>query len=555
MRRWAVIAVLFLLAVGAGIAVLLHLEKAPDDAALDLEAGAGPAPPPRAKAPGDGLPPPEPEPEPADDVPAPPGLPPPEPDPEPPSGPGIPVRGVLLDEDGRPVPGLTVTLVPPWPRGGSLPRPSDAFDFIRNQAGRQRWRSAVSGPAGRFEVRADEPGPHLVLAGPPRFQETWRTHTVPPEGEGPELKLVLHPGLAVSGKLVDEDTGAGLEDVRIVGTQPPPRRAAYKGTRIREDVTGPDGSFGLAGYGPGPVDLTILIPKERFYEMEGAPQRKVEAGDLSVVLKARGAGLVEFRAVEEGTNQPVVVPLRVRLAAPSPSRFTPAVWMEAPGVFVLRGYAQVEEYVLEMPGRAPVTIRIAVQNGRRVSHDEPVTFAAGGTVSGTVTWTGGDRIRGAYVYFRTLGEDDGAFRFVSVEADGRYRIDGLSGGSYRLVALAPGHRPAEERVTVEGSAVLRDFTLVLRQPGDPPVPASKPFAACREARVALAASNLPLPEVLDWIRFLTDADVRLREGADPGDGEIQITLQAEDLPLESALKLLTAMNGLTLDEETGEIYR
>ncbi|MCU0723353.1 MAG: carboxypeptidase-like regulatory domain-containing protein, partial [Planctomycetes bacterium] len=175
----------------------------------------------------------------------------------PPAGPvgALEVRGALLDEEGGPVEGAPVHLVPVADEAGGARRAWAAFLALSAGDGAvpDGWSRAVSGKDGRFDFEVSKPGRHLLLAGPPDRMESWLELSLAPGSSPVEPTLVLRAGLPVAGRVVEDETGAGVPGVAVSAFQRP--RPGEAGGRARETVSGPDGGFSLAGFEPGPVEL------------------------------------------------------------------------------------------------------------------------------------------------------------------------------------------------------------------------------------------------------------------------------------------------------------
>src|SRR2546421_3674878 len=86
--------------------------------------------------------------------------------------------------------------------------------------------------------------------------------------------------------------------------------------------------------------------------------------------------------------------------------------------------------------------------------------AAGGTVSGTVTDPKGAVVVGATVTV-TDAAGQQAHAPVETDAQGRYKIEGLSAGTYVVVVASKGFKEArrEQLSVAEGKAAALDFRL------------------------------------------------------------------------------------------------
>ncbi len=156
---------------------------------------------------------------------------------------GLAVRGVVKDEDGRPLAGAEVNLSSA--RTVRAGRGGVQMSFIG--PGSQLRRE--TGADGRFEFRGLKAGDYTVSARRPGFSRATVDPVNVAEARAAEpLELVLKPGATISGVLRDK-AGAGASGWSVSA------RAASQGGgpafgpgAIRsEEPTGPDGVFFLEG--------------------------------------------------------------------------------------------------------------------------------------------------------------------------------------------------------------------------------------------------------------------------------------------------------------------
>jgi hypothetical protein len=482
----------------------------------------------------------------------------PPPAPVSPSGPatrGLQVSGIVRDDRGVPVAGITVVIVAPWAFDGALPRPRDAFDLFQRASRKLEWPRTRSREDGRFLLTAEKPGPNLLFGGPPSHQEGWKTVQILQDEPLVGVELVVPQGLSIRGRVVDVDGEAGIGAAQITATQQPTVGEDYKGRRIRHAKTATDGGFSVEGFHAGAVEVEVRSPEGSYYEVEGHPRKRVTAGADDVIFRLWTVGVVEFRALDAEAKTPLAGPIRVEIPGSSRFKVRVSVTMESPGTYALRGYASAPLYRLEAPGYVPLEVRFEVQPGGRTIRSNPVLFSKGGRLAGTVVLQGAEERTAAFVYYEPVRGGETAIRYERVSGGGEYVIKGLASGRYRLWALASGFRAGKATVTLGEGETRQDFTLTPRDPSDPPAPASKPYAQCRNKTVSIALSDVSLPEMVDWIREMTGADVKIRPGLEASEDEMKVQLQVDRIALGDVIQLVTQMRGLKLDEEKGEIYR
>jgi hypothetical protein len=238
----------------------------------------------------------------------------------------------------------------------------------------------------------------------------------------------------------------------------------------------------------------------------------------------------------------------------APGKVRATITMETPGTYALRGYPSAPAYRLETHGFVPLEVRFRVQAGARTVRPSPVLFSKGGRIAGTVTLTGAARRVASHVYYEPVRGGETAIRFIHVSGGGEYVIKGLAPGRYRLWAFASGFRAGKTEVTVGDGETRKDFSLTLRDPTDPPAPATRAYAECKGKTISISLMDVPFEEMVDWIREMTGADLRLRPDIDKSEDEMMVQLQVDRIPLGEMMKLVVSLKGLKVDEQKGEIH-
>jgi hypothetical protein len=474
------------------------------------------------------------------------------PRPQKPTPEGWTLSGRILDGGRLPIPGAPVTVAFSTEPGRALPIPPEAFALLRHSAGTLHWPSTRSGPDGRFSFPNLTTVPVLVLAGPPGYLEAWRI--VSRRDDPQEIELILEKGLAVQGRVIAAGSQTGAADVALSALQAPGAEDPFRGRRFRSARTDENGRFRLEGFKPGWVEIDIRLERNLYLEVDGGGHRRVKAGEENLVFKLTGVGIVDFDAVEAGTQKRLAGSIRVRVPPPWNGRFKPSASLQEPGHYVLRGYPEVKEYILESRGYVPVRVRFHVRGGNRVTHPEPVLFSRGGMLQGKVTLTSPPPWKGVFVYVIRQAQGNDPIRFVRVSRGGMYQLGGMSPGRYRVLAFAPAFRPGRAEIRIEGETTRQDFHLQPRLPSDPPPKATAPYGGNKDFRISLAMDGLPVREAILWIREITGVNLTVRPDTDLT-GDPGIHLQLEDIPLSTALAMILRLQNLQLDEETGEIFK
>ncbi|MHC4780914.1 MAG: hypothetical protein ACYTFG_20270, partial [Planctomycetota bacterium] len=247
---------------------------------------------------------------------------------------GLEVAGVVRDDSGVPVAGMTVTLVAPWSFDGSLPKPEEAFDLFRKSSHRLQWPRTRSREDGTFLIQALKSGSHLLFSGPPTHGEGWKRVRVTADRPVRGVELIVPRGLKVRGRVVEVPGEAGVAGVVVSAVQGPSADATFKGRRVRETITEADGGFLLLGFQQGRVEVSLHIRRDSFLEVEGSPLRRVEAGGGEVEFRLHSVGIVEFRAEDE-SGAPLLGPIQVRVPGPARGGLRPTVSLDGPGAYTL----------------------------------------------------------------------------------------------------------------------------------------------------------------------------------------------------------------------------
>ncbi|MCK6480505.1 MAG: carboxypeptidase regulatory-like domain-containing protein [Planctomycetes bacterium] len=141
------------------------------------------------------------------------------------------LAGRVLDGEERPVPGAGIRVARQAGGQGVM------------WGGQQTPLSAVSGPDGSFRVEGLGEGTYDLSADFPGLLPG-RASAKPGAAD---LVLVLRPGGAIAGVVVDEGTGAPVPDLPVVANPAQPKPGPWMG---RQATTGKDGTFRLDGLDP-----------------------------------------------------------------------------------------------------------------------------------------------------------------------------------------------------------------------------------------------------------------------------------------------------------------
>ncbi|HSD66178.1 MAG TPA: carboxypeptidase-like regulatory domain-containing protein, partial [Vicinamibacteria bacterium] len=389
---------------------------------------------------------------------------------------GLSVRGIVKDEEGRPLPGVEVTLSSS--RNVRAARGGIQLSFVGPGSDVRR----ETGADGRFEFRGLKAGDYTVSARRPGFSRA----TVDPvnvDARAAEpLELVLKPGATISGVIRDKvGTGASGWFVSARGGGQGSGPAFGPGSIRSEEPTGPDGVFLLDGLTAGEAyDLQVM-------GSAGLGPRKagVVAPAEGVELTVTGTGQVRGRVVDADNGRAIPdFQLRYQPDALGGMRF---VMRAGPG----RGRGPYEKqsfhaedggFVLEdvpagrwtveafAPGyQAGSASAVSVAEGEAAEGVE-VRLSKGGVITGRVLesrtgrpildaavraeLSGGER-RMSMVRIGEEGDDNE----TATDSEGRYEIAGLAPGTWVLTASHPDWSEATASVELKEAPATADIRL------------------------------------------------------------------------------------------------
>ncbi|MFI4942214.1 MAG: carboxypeptidase regulatory-like domain-containing protein, partial [Burkholderiales bacterium] len=390
---------------------------------------------------------------------------------------GLMLRGVVKDEEGRPLAGAEVNL-------------SAARQF---RAGRGGVQMQLIGPGsqvrretgadGRFEFRGLKAGEYTLQARRPGFSRASLDPVNVKEAAPAEpIELVLKPGSTVSGVLRDK-TGNGASGWLV--TARPAGQAGVPmgpGGYRTEEPTGPDGGFLLEGLSAGEsYDLQVMGQAGL-----GPRRAGVVAPAEGLELTVSGTGQIRGRVVDADSGR--VIPdfeVRYQPDGQGGMRF---VMRAGPGGGGRGPYerqpfhADDGGFVLEdvPPGRWSVeafapgyqsgrAAAVAVAEGEATDGVE-VRLSKGGVVSGRVLESrSGKPVLDATVRAELSGGGprmgmmrmggEGGDDEATTDADGRYELTGLAPGSWTVTATHADWSEASVGVEVKEAPATVDLKL------------------------------------------------------------------------------------------------
>lgn len=464
--------------------------------------------------------------------------------------PSLAAAGVIVDEQGRPVPGVQVQ---------AAPQPANR---IRNAALLVSGGTSYTSASGRFRVTGLLAGIGYELRLSKAGFAAARAEVPPMEPGRPggaDLRIVLRKGRAGFGRVVDRSdrpvVGAQVElrqrggdrrmmMIRMRESNPVKYEATSDATGRFEVKDLPAGTWELTARGRGFAPLTV--PGLTVPEGGGAT-------DLGTVVLIPGVGIEGFAVDPEGRPVPGAE-IRVSEATADPmSRFLqqeepqPAATSAEDGFFRVEDRRAGETVDLDAsrPGYAP-----AVAAGVQVPPDQPVRLVLqpSAAVEGRTVDPDGKPVAGVRVFVHpsdptSLG---GGFRMFSVsrsqqavsDETGFFRIEDVIPGGIELQATASGYQRSElANLEVRSGQELKGVEVVLA-PGA--VVEGRVFSPSGQP---LAGAEVGVTDpTIDFFfgSATTDGDGRFRlEGIAPGTRSVQ----AEHKSYRRAIKELEVRLG------------
>jgi protocatechuate 3,4-dioxygenase beta subunit len=389
---------------------------------------------------------------------------------------GLAVRGVVKDEEGRPLAGAEVDLSSARTLRAGRGGVQMSFVGPGNQVRRE------TGADGRFEFRGLKAGDYTVSARRPGFSRATVDPVSVAEARPAEpLELVLKPGATISG-VVHDKSGAGTSGWYVSARAPSQGGPAFGpgGTRS-EEPTGPDGVFYLEGLTVGETYELQAMSSAGLGPRKAGVVAPAEGVDLVVT----GTGQIRGRVVDGDSGRPVPdFQVRYQPDAQGGMRFVMRMgpgrgrgpYEKQPfhaedGSFVLEDVAAgrwtVEAFApAYQPGSASA---VSVGEGEATEGVE-VRLSKGGVISGKVLeLRGGRPILDATVSAELSGGGPrmGMIRMggeanendTSTDAEGRYEIAGLAPGTWTLTASHPDWSEATTNVELKEAPATADIRL------------------------------------------------------------------------------------------------
>jgi hypothetical protein len=368
------------------------------------------------------------------------------------------VRGRVVDEDKRPVPGALVSVAP---AGAGFFGASPAAQVFTDAAG--EFEAATiedeSVEAGTVSICANYPG---------SVGEGWRVCKPVRVAVGEiaivAIELPRLEAYPLTGTVRDT-TGKPLAGVQVSAQS----KVQPEGLRFR--FFGTDFSAGTQTDGAGRFELTVHSPGAYSVQATGrgvqAAAVEAQAGDTHIEMVLEASGTIEGRVVSAKTGQPISQFELIRMnesgsvQLPQWARNAFQPYYDPEGRFGLSGVnAGPVTVFARAPGMAVTAEVVKVAAGETV-RDVVLRVAEGATVVGTVKTPEGAPVAGALVFvgdfpenFEQVNEHDAV-----TDSSGFYVLDHLPAGSTRISAYHAGYALAGRTLNVNAG---REHTVDIR---------------------------------------------------------------------------------------------
>lgn len=350
--------------------------------------------------------------------------------------------GRVTGADGTPVVGATFVIGRAHQNGGVSSETAEAHTDLE----------------GRYRIGGLEPGHVTVTVTHPDWLSASREANLLPEtaGEPNKLDFTLERGFAISGRVLDEATGAPVAAATV--WMVPPQSAdpmAALPQRTRSDAAG---AFVLRGVRPGEVVLrassdgyapaSLEQPIEVHDDVRGIDLRLGQGtaivGHLVGLTEAEAKG-ARVGAFGQASSEPVGL-LGSKLAVPDGQGNFRFERLEV-GEWEIRADVGSREQSLRVriaPGDREVPVELVFENGYRLA--------------GTVFHDG---VPATGYEVAALGARGVGSGHSVVDQGGRFSLENLPAGSYSLqVRSAEGDTPYAQRLELDGD---RDVTIELEE--------------------------------------------------------------------------------------------
>jgi len=371
--------------------------------------------------------------------------------------PGASVQGLIVDPDGQPVSGATVTVSNPPATSQRRPR---GFAPV----------TSVTNDKGVFVVRNVVAGERLLHVMHNLFKGDSKTISVPDDGTTLDAgTMSLERGLGVGGRVYDAD-GAGVAGVMVTASwfqeagganpaapRPPGSAPVFERTNANV-MSDAEGRFAMYGLKDGSYRITVAAAGRY------ASSPTARSGNSEIRVEVKNPAVIRGRVTSGG--KPVKqawVQATQPGANPKQPRWLCNVSTGEDGAFELGPLPPEETFSIKVNHAQFRTLEIASTTAAAAPRD--LVLDPGASITGTVVDDAGSPIANARLSVAPADDEGGnRNKWAQTGEDGAFRADGLEPGRYRVTVMrTPAmHVPSTPVETETDAAALR-FVLVAGQ--------------------------------------------------------------------------------------------
>ena len=330
------------------------------------------------------------------------------------------MAGVVVDEADKPVSDaqvyVSLAITETALAGGAR-----TVNYLSGKIARNLF-NARTGSDGRFRIEGlPDAGVDLAVRATGKALPNSRRESVGPDSmpwrSGDlAIKLVLESAGSVEGKVVEQDNGRPISDVRLMLQ---PQQGGFFGTAVAEPArSGPDGTFKITDVAAASYHVRAMFGPDALpdWVAESVPVT-VETGQVSrgVQLSALRGGLLEVRVTAKADRQPI----EDIIVSAYREDFQSTAKSATNGVAVLRllpGDYQVNAYRDNYRGdNQAATVRVGETNRLDIELSPPPK------VTGVVRRPDGQPAVGAQV--RIVGHGPVGGQEITTDASGRFEAE------------------------------------------------------------------------------------------------------------------------------------